>query len=356
MSMSPPIRALVIDDSVFMRAMLKDALAATDGVEVVGTAQNGSEGLQKLLSLKPDVATLDIEMPGMTGLEVLEQVMKKQPTPIIVVSTKTQTGAATTIEALRLGAVECVAKPLADKNATLEAFRDKVVRAVKAAAAVNRRNLTHKPVVVAAPPTGGIPLDCVVAIGISAGGPATLHQMLPAIPAVFPPIVITQHMPAGFTAAFAERLDQICKISVKEAAAQDELTPGTAYIAPGDLHLKVASRGGRLVVTLSDGPKVSGFRPSVDVMFDSLASCCGPRTVAIVMTGMGNDGSAGIRLLKKAGAATLAQDAESSVVYGMPKAAAETGCVDRVVGLDAIPSALVEALQAKGGAAVRGRA
>ncbi len=339
-----PIRVLIIDDSVFMRAMLKDALSQIPNLEIVGTAPNGSDGLQKILCLKPDVVTLDIEMPGMSGLELLDQLAKDRPTAVVVVSTKTQAGAATTVEALRRGAVDYVPKPLGDKGVTLEAFRERVIQAVLAAAASNRSNLTRAHAITS-PPVSDLPLDAIVAIGISAGGPATLHQMLPAIPKRFPPILITQHMPAGFTAAFAERLDSECQVQVKEAEHGDELLAGRALIAPGDFHLRITERGRKLIASTSNGPKVSGFRPSVDAMFDSLASCAGQRTVAIVMTGMGNDGSAGIKLLKQAGAYTIAQDQASSVVYGMPKAAAETGCIDRIASLSDIPAAIADGLR-----------
>ena len=336
-----PIRVLVVDDSVFMRAMLKDALSRAEGIEVMGSAQNGTEGLAKILTQKPDVVTLDIEMPGMTGLEVLERVMKESPTAIVVVSTKTQAGAKMTIEALALGAVDYVAKPLGGKNVRLESFRESVVNAVKAAATSNRCSLGRLSRPAPAPVVeADIPLDVVVAIGISAGGPQTLHQLMPALPASFPPVVITQHMPGDFTGPFAKRLNQECKLEVREAANGMQLYPGIALIAQGDHHMHITSRGSKLVVELSDGPKVSGFRPSVDAMFDSLARTCAERTVSIVMTGMGLDGAAGTKQLKEKGGYTLAQDQATSVVYGMPKAAFETGCVERVVPLSEIPHAI----------------
>ncbi len=348
-----PIRVLVVDDSVFMRATLKDALSSAPDITVIGTSMNGADGLQKILCQKPDVVTLDIEMPGMTGLEVIDAVMKQQPTPIVVVSTKTQAGAGITMDALQRGAVTCIAKPLADKNATIESFREKVLTAVRGAAGANRKRLgsASEPVRVSCPAVRELPQDAIVAIGISAGGPATLHQLLPAIPKGFPPIVLTQHIPAGFSAALAERLNNACQLEVKEAQTGDPLIPGRILVAPGDRHLRFERRGPRIVAHLSDGPKVSGFRPSVDAMFDSLAEMAGKRTVAIVMTGMGWDGAAGLRRLKQTGAVTLAQDAATSVVYGMPKAAAETGCVDRVVALQDIPAALVDGLMSLRGCA-----
>ena len=339
------IRVLVIDDSVFMRSMLKDALSRTDGIEVIGSAQNGLEGLEAIRKLKPDVVTLDVEMPGLDGLQVLERVMKECPLAVVMVSTKTQKGAKATLDALQLGAVDYVAKPLGEKSATLDSFRSKVTRAVQTAAASNRETLGQPPAKVApVAPTDDIPPGAVVAIGISAGGPATLHRMLPALPKCFPPVLITQHMPADFTGPFAKRLDQECQGSVKEAQTGDVLRPGSVFIAPGNRHLCVVRKGMRLVASIDDGPKVAGFRPSVDVLFESVASVVGDRAVGVVMTGMGCDGAIGIKLLKKQGARTIAQDQATSVVYGMPKAASATGCVDHVVALQDIPTAIMKAL------------
>ncbi|HPF40000.1 MAG TPA: chemotaxis response regulator protein-glutamate methylesterase [Phycisphaerae bacterium] len=341
------IRVLIVDDSVFMRGMLKSAMEGVTDIEVVGTAMNGADGLKKIESLRPDVVTLDFEMPGMTGLEVLEHVMKLRPIiPVVMVSTKTQKGARITLEALQLGAVDYVAKPLGEKSATLQSFREDVLNAVRAAAASNRSRIGKKQeeTVVEARGFKGAPPNVIVAIGISAGGPATLHKFVPAIPQSFPPIVVTQHMPADFTGPFAARLNEVSKVTVKEAEVGDELLPGTLHLAPGGRHMKVEKHIGKLRIALDDGPKVSGFRPSVDVLFNSLANVAGNRVVAIVMTGMGNDGSEGIRLLKQKGAVTLAQDQASSIVYGMPKAAYETGAVDRQVALRDVPAALHESI------------
>lgn len=338
------IRVLIVDDSVFMRGMLKSAMEGAADIEVIGTAMNGNDGLKKIQSLKPDVVTLDFEMPGLTGLEVLEQVMKSRPIiPVVMVSTKTQKGAKITLEALQLGAVDYVAKPLGEKSATLQSFREDVLNAVRAAAASNRSRIGKKEeAVVEARGFKGAPPNVVVAIGISAGGPATLHKFVPAIPQDFPPIVVTQHMPADFTGPFCKRLNEVAKVTVKEAETGDELLPGTLHLAPGGRHMKIEKHIGKLRVVLDDGPKVAGFRPSVDVLFGSLAEVAGNRVVAIVMTGMGCDGSVGIRQLKEKGAITLAQDQASSIVYGMPKAAFETGAVDRQVALRDVPSALQE--------------
>ncbi len=343
-----PIRVLVTDDSVFMRTMLKNALGKAKDMEVVGSAQNGNEAIDRIKELKPDVMTLDIEMPGLDGIGVLKKVMKDSPMPIVMVSTKTQAGAKLTFEALELGAVDYVAKPLADKDASLQSFQSSVVDAVRAAFSSNRNRLGKQDRLRIAPPrkaniqTEGI----VVAIGISAGGPATLHKLIPLLPKEFPPIVLTQHMPADFTATFACRLNDTSQLEVREAASGDVLTSGTLLLAPGSHHLRIAKQGGKLVTRLDDGEKVSGFRPSVDALFKSVAAACNENAIGLVMTGMGFDGAEGIKTLKATGARTLSQDQESCIVYGMPKAAFQTGCVDQVVSLAEIPDVLIRMLSA----------
>lgn len=342
-----PIRTLVVDDSVFMRAMLKKALSRAANIEVIGSAQNGTEALKKIGDLKPDVVTLDIEMPGLSGLDVLERVMKDAPIPIVMVSTKTQEGAEMTFQALELGAVDYVAKPLADKSASLQRFQEKVVHAVETAFKANRHRLggMGKRKILRPRAATIDTADRVVAIGISAGGPATLHELLPMFPKDFPPVVLAQHMPAGFTAPFAERLNRTAAIEIKEAASRDVLEPGRLYLAPGDRHLRIVKQGATMRLMLDKGAKMSGFRPSVDVLFHSVAATFGDRAIGLVMTGMGSDGAQGIRDLRAAGAKTLAQDCESSIVFGMPKAAADTGCVDQVVALAEIPDILVRLLR-----------
>lgn len=343
----PKIRTLVVDDSVFMRTVLKNALTRAAEIEVIASAQNGHEAVEKIKELKPDVVTLDIEMPGLNGLEVLKTVMMECPVPIIMVSTKTQDGARMTFEALERGAVDYVAKPLADQAASLQRFQEKVIRAVETAYESNRSRLhtASKPKILK-PRSGHVQTEgIVVAIGISAGGPATLHELIPLFPKEFPPVVLTQHMPASFTGPFATRLDTTSQLNVREATSGEELKPGTLFIAPGDRHLRVRRRGNTVCTSIDDGPKVSGFRPSVDVLFESVAQTYGANAIGLVMTGMGSDGAEGIRMLRKAGARTLAQDKDSSIVYGMPKAAAETGCVDKIVSLAEIPDTLVKMLQ-----------
>lgn len=343
------IRVLVVDDSVFMRSMLKRAVENAPDIECIGSAQNGLEAIDKAKKLKPDVVTLDVEMPGKTGIDVLREIMAESPIPCVMVSTKTQEGAALTFQALEAGAIDYVPKPLGRASASLQEFQQRVLEAVRAASQSNRKRLAALPVARSIKPItpGELPTDgVIVAIGISAGGPATLHELIPMLPKAFPPVVITQHMPAGFTGPFAARLDQSSALHVVEGSEGERLEPGKVVIAPGDRHMRVRRCGAGHCVTLDDGPKVSGFRPSVDVLFESVAHCFRDRAVAIVMTGMGADGAEGIRMLQSKGAATLAQDQATSIVYGMPKVAFETGCVDRVVALEDIPSAFTTALSA----------
>ena len=339
-------RIVIIDDSVFMRTMLRLALQRHADMEVVGEADNGVSGLELIRTRRPAAVTLDIEMPGLTGLEVLDRLFATRRVPVVVVSTKTQRGAQTTLEAMRRGAITCVAKPVGAGSA-MQDFQDQVIAALRTALCSNTQAIGDSTTVqrpTRSPASNGV----VIAIGISAGGPPTLHKLLPALPADFPPVLITQHMPEAFLPPFARRLDESCAMRVKVAADGDALEQGRILIAPGSHHLRVRRKGRGLAVVLDGGPKVSGFRPSVDVMFSCLAEHAGSKVAAIVLTGMGNDGSKGIVALKQAGAVTLAQDQASSVVYGMPKAARDTGAVDRVVSLDQVPQALAESCAALG--------
>ncbi len=351
---SRSVRVLIVDDSALVRSIVSSALRGDPQITVVGQAADGADALAKIQALRPDVVTLDVEMPRMNGLEVLERVAGKVPVAFLMCSTLTTAGARITFEALQRGAVDYVPKPDSGLAAKLEfqaTLRQKVLNA--AAARTRVRALLR--------PAGGangapqLPPNrargWVVAIGISCGGPQTLHQMLPAFPSDFVPIVVTQHMPAQFTRSFAEHLNAACAMRVEEAREGQPIQPGVILIAPGGAHLHVVRRGIELAVRLVGGPKVSGHKPSVDAMFASLAQSCGPRCVACVMTGMGNDGAEGIRMLKQAGARTLAQDQATSLVYGMPKAAAETGCVDQVASLGELPGSIARMLQSSPGAA-----
>lgn len=336
---SSRIRVLIIDDSPLIRGMLESALRRHPQIEVVGTAVDGIDALAKLAALNPDVATLDVEMPRLNGIGVLERCAGKIPTSFLMVSTLTQSGARITFEALQKGAFDYITKPTPGQMKQLEEFRTRLVDRVIAAAANKgqARRLVYAGQSAAPTLPPNRERGWVVCIGISCGGPQTLHKVLPAFPSDFVPILITQHMPMAFTATFAKHLDADCAMTVREATHGETLQNGTILIAPGSHHLKVGLRGSERIAQLDDGPKVSGHRPSADVLFESAAQVCGQRCIGVVMTGMGNDGASGIVRLRKAGAWTIAQDSETSLVFGMPKAAIETDCIDHVVPLGKIP-------------------
>lgn len=339
-----PVRVLVVDDSALMRKLIPQILQTDASIEVVGTAMDGNFGLKKIEELKPQVITLDLEMPGMGGLDMLKEIMRSHRIPVIVVSSHSTDGASITLKALSLGAFDFVAKPQ-DVAARMPEIAAELIGKIKAAA--HSRAL---PVI--APQDfqrrikDGAPLkrraSRVVAIGVSTGGPQALQYLLPQLPADFPvALLIVQHMPEGFTETFARRLDDICSIRVKEAQSGDLLLAGRALIAPGNRHLKVKRLSLDLVAVLSEEEKVNGHRPSADVLFQSVAQEFGDKSIAVLMTGMGDDGARGMGAVKQAGGLTIAQSEASCVVYGMPKAAIERGFAVRVVPLDALANALL---------------
>ncbi|MBN1512474.1 MAG: chemotaxis response regulator protein-glutamate methylesterase [Phycisphaerae bacterium] len=343
----PRIRVLVVDDSNFVQTVIKAALARHPEVEVVGVARDGVEGLQMISRLRPDVVTLDVEMPRMNGIQVLDRAAGKVPVSFLMVSTLTQAGARITFDALERGAFDYVSKPtkgIAAKTEFRKELYEKIVGAYRAKGrkpiARTSRSSSSAP---SLPPSQA--RGWVVAIGVSCGGPPTLAKMLPAFPSDFPPILVTQHMPPEFTPSFAKHLDAVCAMNVREAADGDVPEPGTVLVAPGHSHLKLVRCGINLSVQLDTGPKVSGHRPSADVMFESAARTCGPRAVGVILTGMGSDGAAGLQFMSRAGSWTIAQDEETCVVYGMPKAAMATGCIDHQVSLDRIPQTIARLMQ-----------
>jgi two-component system, chemotaxis family, protein-glutamate methylesterase/glutaminase len=343
--MSSPVRVLVVDDSALMRKLIPQILEADASIQVVGTAMDGNFGLKKIDDLKPQVITLDLEMPGMSGLEMLKEIMRRHRLPVIVVSSHSTQGASVTLQALSLGAFDFVAKPQ-DVWARMPQIAQELIAKIKAAA--QSRGVRFARVPEPQPPIEKPSLDSkklpakVVAIGISTGGPQTLQYVLSQLPADFPgSIVVVQHMPEGFTEMFARRLDEVCSIGVKEAQSGDLLLAGRVLICPGNRHLKVKRLPLGDVAVLSDDPRVGGHRPSVDVLFKNLAEEFGPNGVAVLMTGMGDDGAQGMGAVKAAGGMTIAQSEESCVVFGMPKAAIERGYAVRVVGLDALTNTLM---------------
>ncbi len=340
-SKGPMIRVLVVDDSALIRAMLHRALQNHPRIEVIGEAENGIDAIKKIAALRPDVVTLDVEMPQMNGIGVLERAAGKVPVSFVMVSTLTESGGRITLEALQKGAFDYVTKPSATDVRDAE-FQDAVIRKVLAASLAKGKSRQ-----ILRPPGQNAPkippnkvTGWVVTIGISCGGPQTLTEMLPAFPSDFVPIIITQHMPAQFTKAFASQLDAVAAMRVKEAADGDKLENGMVYVAPGSHHLTLRRSGVKMTIKLDDGPKVSGHRPSADVMFRSVAEQCGGRAVGVIMTGMGRDGADGIVAMHESGIQTVGQDEQTSLVYGMPKVAAETGHLDHVVPLHQIPQAI----------------
>lgn len=354
--MSQPVRVLVVDDSALMRKLIPQILQADSSIQVVGTAMDGSFGLKKIEELKPNVVTLDLEMPGMNGLDALKEIMRRHRLPVIVVSSHSTNGASITLKALSLGAFDFVAKP-ADVSSRMGEIAQELISKIKAAAQSAGGGPKGLPAFEAQKGQGkaaanpkGIPTK-LVAIGISTGGPQALQYLLPQLPAEFPgTIVVVQHMPENFTEMFARRLDEICAIRVKETQSGDILQPGRALICPGNRHMKVKKLPLGEVAVLADEPKVNGHRPSADVLFRSVAEEFGNRSVALLMTGMGDDGAEGLGAVKAAGGVTIAQSEDSCVVYGMPKAAIERGYATRVIPLDAMLNTLMAQCKAVAGA------
>lgn len=350
------IRVLVVDDSALMRKMIPLILKRDPDIEVVGTAVDGMFALKKVEKFKPDVITLDMEMPGMDGLTTLKHIMERFRTPVVVVSSLTTRGAEITMKAFELGAMDVVAKPQDAISVNIKDIAAELITKVRAVSKSCPSKL-HLPPPPEVPPELKIkirrprrPVGSVVAIGISTGGPNALAYMLPQLPGDFPAaLVIVQHMPAGFTEVFAMRLNKLCNIEVKEAGEGDLVLPGRALVAPGGKHLKIKrTRMGTLAV-LSESSPINGHRPSVEVLFDSVCREYGHSSVGVIMTGMGQDGSEGVGAIKRAGGMTIAQDEESCIVFGMPKVAVEKGNIQQVASLDNMAGAIIDAVPQKGG-------
>lgn len=341
-----PIRVLVVDDSALMRQMLTAILSSDPAIEVVGTAPDPLVAREKIKALNPDVLTLDVEMPRMDGLAFLEKLMTLRPMPVIMVSSLTDKGAEVTMRALELGAVDVFCKPADLAAGGLMAHAKELVDKVKAAANARVRSLGDRPQASRPPSALSVTTiykstDKLVAIGSSTGGVEALRDIILPLPADAPPIVITQHIPPRFSASFAQRLDGLAAVRVKEAADGDRIVAGHVFIAPGDRHLAVRRSGAMLVAHVYDGPLRTGHKPSADILFESVAEACGSKAVGIILTGMGRDGAEGLLKMHKAGAATLGQDEASCVVYGMPKAARDLGAVDREFPLSRITEELL---------------
>jgi two-component system chemotaxis response regulator CheB len=341
------IRVLVVDDSALIRTLVSEIINAQSDMEVVGVAADPFAAREKIKALNPDVVTLDVELPRMNGLEFLERLMRLRPTPVVMVSSLTGAGAATTLRALELGAVDFVLKPNIDVKDGVLSLAEELTEKIRTAAAARVRRYVEPParapvesVAPVADRAGGArPVrvdDSVIVIGSSTGGTEALKEVLERIPRTAPPILVTQHMPAGFTKSFADRLDRSCIIDVCEATSGMRLLSGNAYIAPGSAHLLLSRRGSVCYTLLSDGEPVNRHRPAVDVLFHSAAATYGKSAVGVILTGMGRDGASGLAAMRAAGAFTVAQDEASCVVFGMPKAAIEIGGVVRIAPLGAI--------------------
>ncbi len=353
------IKVMVVDDSAVVRQVLTGLLDADPRIRVISAVADPILAMARMQMEWPDVIVLDIEMPRMDGITFLKKLMHERPVPVVICSTLTEKGAQTTMEALASGAFAIITKPKLGLKQFLNDNSDDLITAVKAAASANVKQLTarsypapevqtkHTADIMLAPAEHHAMIQTterVVAIGTSTGGTQALEQVLTALPRVSPGIIIVQHMPEKFTAAFSERLDTICRIAVKEAANNDRVIPGRALIAPGGKHMLLRRNGAQYFVEVVDGPLVNRHRPSVDVLFRSVAKCAGANALGIIMTGMGDDGAAGLLEMRNAGASTIAQDEATCVVYGMPKEAVKRGGVEKSSPLSAIAHEIVQQL------------
>ncbi len=340
------IRVLIVDDSALIREVLTSLLAKEGDIEVVGSAEDPIVAREKIKQLNPDVVTLDIEMPNMNGLEFLSKLMRLHPLPVVMVSTLTKRGASETMLALELGAVDFAAKPGADLSGGVESFGAALREKVRAAAEsdVHGRAMRVKVPQLPVKTAAGAPEGSVIAIGASTGGVEAIQQVLSRLPADSPPTLISQHMPAHFTARFAQRLNDLYPLRVVEALDRQPLKRGEVYVAPGGKHLRIEKSSGQLKCRVTEDELVNGHRPSVDALFHSVAKVVGSRAVGALLTGMGRDGANGLKAMRDAGAYTVGQAQGSALVYGMPRAAAEIGAVAEEANVEEIAAKLVNAL------------
>jgi len=342
-SASKRTRVLIVDDSALVRKILSTGPGRDPAIEVVGAASDPYRARDMIVELRPDVITLDVEMPRMDGVTFLRRLMTAMPTPTVMISSLTERGARISMDALEAGAVDVVTKPAMGLADGLPEMVADICRRVKAAAAVDLSRYASKgrPSLESVA-TLDVTTDRIIAIGASTGGVQALSQIMPSFPANSPAIVIVQHMPAGVTASFADRLNGLCAMRVKEAVHGERLLRGLALVAPGGgQHMKVVRSGGEYRVALLDGPPVNYSRPAVDILFESIAVGAGRNAAAALLTGMGKDGAAGLAKIKTSGGFTVAQDEQSSIVFGMPKAAIDLGAAEQVVSLQKIPELLV---------------
>jgi len=350
------IKVLIVDDSAVVRQVLTGLLDGVSGIKIIGAAPDPIFAMKKMESEWPDVIVLDIEMPRMDGVTFLKKLMSERPTPVVICSTLTEKGAEVTMQAMSAGAVDIITKPKVNLRNFLQESKATIIDVIKAAAGsrpriIKSRTASASPVAASANSLFGVsppkPMvqttDRVIVIGTSTGGTQALEYLFTQLPRTAPPIVVVQHMPEHFTAAFAKRLDGICQVTVKEAAHNDRVLPGMVLIAPGGKHMLLQRSGAQYQVEIKDGPLISRHRPSVDVLFRSSAQSAGANAVGIILTGMGDDGAHGMKEMHDAGALTIAQDETSCVVYGMPKEAVKLGAVDGILPLSAIPQLIMQA-------------
>jgi two-component system chemotaxis response regulator CheB len=350
------IKVLIVDDSALIRQMLTRIMDDDPDIEVVGTAADPYIARNKIKKLDPDVLTLDVEMPRMNGIKFLDNLMRLHPMPVVMISSITEQGVEVTLKALELGAVDYICKPKVNIAKGINEYAAEIVSKVKAAAGAKVRTMDERDRV-----NRAVKKQCkaratsngagneqhkdacqIIALGASAGGTEAIADVLRYLPADMPGIVVTQHIPGPFSKSFAARVNSYSQLTVSEAQDGERIDRGHVYIAPGDRHLQIVKSGSSYVCKLSDGPLVNRHKPAVDVMFNSLAKSVGKNAMGIILTGMGKDGAAGLEAMKKAGAFTMVQDEQSSVVWGMPKEAIKRGVVDEVVSLQSIPKRLME--------------
>lgn len=349
------IRVLIVEDSAFMRKLLSDLFAAETDFTVIDTARNGKDAVDKVRHLKPDVVTMDVEMPIMDGITALEVIMRENPTPVVMVSSLTRAGADATIKALEFGAVDFVAKAAGPFSST-SGIQSEILTKCRMAVKANVKQLTARqstaiqrasvnPVLQMPKSILRASGEQIVAIGTSTGGPRALQEIITKLPGDLPcGVVIVQHMPPGFTKSLADRLNSLSSLQVKEAVHNDVIRPGLVLIAPGDYHMTVEREAGRRVVKLNQNQPIGGHRPAVNPMFESVAKEYGSRAVGVILTGMGGDGATGMQSIKREQGYTIAEDQSTAVVFGMPKVAIELGAIDKVAPLMAIPAEIVKAV------------
>lgn len=338
------IKVLVVDDSALIRQILSEIIKSESDMMLVGAAPDAFVAKKLVLEKSPDVITLDIEMPKVDGLRFLEVLMNAKPTPVVMISTLTEKGAEATLRSLELGAIDFVAKPKIGVAQGMAEYHELIVDKIRTAARSKVKKA--KPAKVSSVNKVSYSgTEKLIAIGASTGGTEAIKEVLQTFPANAPATVITQHMPAGFTSTYARRLDSVCQMQVKEAKGGERLLPGQAYLAPGDKHMEIERSGADYRIRLSDGPRVSGHKPSVDVLFNSLCKSAGSNAIGVLLTGMGSDGANGLLELFNAGCETFCQDEASCIVFGMPKVAIEKGAAKRVLSLDDMGQAIMQTVE-----------